>query len=90
MVGRCKPKKPLLICGECDNIVDYKLAEKLLNKLPNATMRQVPGCGHMPHIEKPYFIAKLIADFAQGSLTGERLLSPIIDSVIIDTVACNS
>ncbi|KAH6761848.1 alpha/beta-Hydrolases superfamily protein [Perilla frutescens var. hirtella] len=77
-------QKALLICSECDNIVDQKFAEKLRNELPNATIRQVPGCGHMPHIEKPYAIAKLIADFAQAASCEDRLV-PIIESV-----ACNS
>ncbi|KAK9288041.1 hypothetical protein L1049_016486 [Liquidambar formosana] len=32
-------------------------------ELPNAIVRQIPDSGHLPHIEKPKSVAKLIADF---------------------------
>ncbi|KAL3643873.1 hypothetical protein CASFOL_011805 [Castilleja foliolosa] len=62
-------QKALLICSENDKIVNSKLAERLKNELPNASMRKVAGCGHMPQIENPYVIAKLIADFAREDAT---------------------
>ncbi|KAI8534102.1 hypothetical protein RHMOL_Rhmol10G0062400 [Rhododendron molle] len=57
----------LVIWGECDNIVNNKLAMRLFCELgPNSRMRQIPDCGHLPHVEKPEAIAELIADFARG------------------------
>ncbi|KAL7135667.1 hypothetical protein ABFS83_11G113200 [Erythranthe nasuta] len=66
-------QKTLLISSECDNIVDSKFGERLKNELPNASVRKVPECGHMPHIEKPYLIARLIAEFAQDASSEEIL-----------------
>ncbi|KAE9449364.1 hypothetical protein C3L33_18754, partial [Rhododendron williamsianum] len=57
----------LVVWGECDNIVSNKLAMRLFCELgPNSRMRQIPDCGHLPHVEKPEAIAELIADFARG------------------------
>ncbi|KAL7232238.1 hypothetical protein ACSBR2_010296 [Camellia fascicularis] len=59
-------QKALIIGGEWDNIVCSKLLMRLHCELPNSIMRQIPDCGHLPHVEKPNAIAKLITDFAQG------------------------
>lgn len=39
--------------------------QRLHCELPNATIRQIPDCGHLPHVEKPSKVAKLIQEFAQ-------------------------
>ncbi|KAJ6683996.1 hypothetical protein OIU85_007669 [Salix viminalis] len=39
---------------------------KLHSELSNAIIREVPGSGHLPHVDNPKCVAKLIADFAQG------------------------
>ncbi|CAA0823359.1 alpha/beta-Hydrolases superfamily protein [Striga hermonthica] len=64
-------QKVLLICSEHDKIVDNKLVERLHAEVSSASMRKVPNCGHLPHIEKPYMIAEMIVDFAGGSATCE-------------------
>ncbi|KAK4409823.1 hypothetical protein Sango_0055300 [Sesamum angolense] len=81
-------QKALLICSERDNIVSNKLAERLRNELPNASMRKVEDCGHMPHIEKPYVIAQLIADFAKvaAAATPEARQH----SQGVDTISCKN
>ncbi|XP_058184840.1 alpha/beta hydrolase domain-containing protein VTE7-like isoform X2 [Rhododendron vialii] len=57
----------LVVWGECDNIVSNKLAMRLFCELaPNSRMRQIPDCGHLPHVEKPEAVAELIADFSRG------------------------
>ncbi|XP_076917294.1 alpha/beta hydrolase domain-containing protein VTE7-like [Bidens hawaiensis] len=56
-------KKTLIIYGENDQIVDSKLAVRLHCELPNAIIRQIPNCGHVPHVEKPDVVANLIKDF---------------------------
>ncbi|XP_027098635.1 alpha/beta hydrolase domain-containing protein VTE7 isoform X3 [Coffea arabica] len=43
--------------------------QRLHSELPDATIRQIPDCGHLPHVEKPEMVARLIADFA---LSGTR------------------
>ncbi|KAJ6753058.1 ALPHA/BETA-HYDROLASES SUPERFAMILY PROTEIN [Salix koriyanagi] len=56
----------LIICGQHDQIVSYQLVVKLHSELSNAIIREVPGSGHLPHVDNPKCVAKLIADFAQG------------------------
>ncbi|XP_031268494.1 uncharacterized protein LOC116126964 [Pistacia vera] len=58
-------QKVLIICSEQDLIVDKQLAMRLESELPNAIMRKIPDCGHLPHVEKPNRVAKLIAAFAR-------------------------
>lgn len=56
-------QKTLIIWGENDQIIDYKLAVRLHSELPNAIIRQIPECGHIPHVEKPAAVSKLISEF---------------------------
>ena len=37
--------------------------QRLHCELPDAVIRQIPDCGHLPHVEKPNSAAKLILDF---------------------------
>ncbi|PIA31479.1 hypothetical protein AQUCO_04900052v1 [Aquilegia coerulea] len=37
----------------------------LYYELPHTTVHQIPGCGHLPHVEKPDHVAKLIRDFVR-------------------------
>ncbi|XP_038884274.1 uncharacterized hydrolase YugF isoform X1 [Benincasa hispida] len=56
-------QKSLIIWGEDDQIISSKLGVRLHCELPNAIIRQIPGCGHLPHVEKPNLVAKLITQF---------------------------
>ncbi|CAI9096468.1 OLC1v1032625C1 [Oldenlandia corymbosa var. corymbosa] len=56
-------QKALIIWGENDQIIDSKLAVRLHCELPNAILRQIPDCGHLPHVEKPAAVCKLIKEF---------------------------
>ncbi|KAF5748928.1 monoacylglycerol lipase ABHD6 [Tripterygium wilfordii] len=60
-------QKALIICGEDDQIVNYKFALRLHSELSNAIVQRVPDSGHLPHVEKPNFVVKLIADFVQDT-----------------------
>ncbi|KAK4766971.1 hypothetical protein SAY86_014722 [Trapa natans] len=53
----------LIICGEYDRIVSNRLAVRLHAELPNAILKQVSNSGHLPHVEKPKDVVKLIEDF---------------------------
>ncbi|KAF5176548.1 alpha/beta-Hydrolases superfamily protein [Thalictrum thalictroides] len=63
-IKKVKPET-LIIWGENDQIISSELAERLYYELPHATVHQIPGCGHLPHVEKPYHVAKLITDFVR-------------------------
>ncbi|XP_057810753.1 alpha/beta hydrolase domain-containing protein VTE7 isoform X2 [Salvia miltiorrhiza] len=64
-IGQVK-QKTLIIWGENDQIIDYKLAVRLHSELPNAIIRQIPECGHIPHVEKPAAVSKLISEFVRA------------------------
>nr|XP_027073788.1 uncharacterized protein LOC113698244 isoform X2 [Coffea arabica] len=74
-------KKVLVIWGECDNIVNSKLAMRLHGELPDASVHQIPDCGHLPHVEKPEIVARLIADFARPGAPKEEQEPIVLNSV---------
>nr|POF11377.1 putative hydrolase yugf [Quercus suber] len=53
------------IWGEDVQIISNRLAVRLHCELPNATIRQIPDCGHLPDVKRPNSVAKLIVDFVQ-------------------------
>lgn len=59
-------QETLIIWGEDDQIIDNKLGVRLHCELPNARIRQIPNCGHLPHVEKPNDVAKLIEEFIKA------------------------
>lgn len=59
-------KETLIIWGEDDQIINNKLAVRLHCELPHAIIRQIPSCGHIPHVEKPNAVSKLIMEFVQA------------------------
>lgn len=61
-IGHVK-HRTLILWGENDQIIDSKLAVRLHSELPNAIVRQIQDCGHIPHVEKPAAVTKLIAEF---------------------------
>ncbi|KAL3636209.1 hypothetical protein CASFOL_020756 [Castilleja foliolosa] len=69
-------QKTLIIWGENDQIIDNRLAVRLHSELPNATIRQIPDCGHIPHVEKPGAVTKLITEFvrAKSKIGTQRLI----------------
>ncbi|XP_021299750.1 uncharacterized protein LOC110428282 isoform X2 [Herrania umbratica] len=58
-------QKTLIIWGEDDQIISNKLAVRLHCELPNSIIRQIPDCGHLPHVEKPDSVARIILEFVQ-------------------------
>ncbi|XP_044968385.1 uncharacterized protein LOC123428260 isoform X2 [Hordeum vulgare subsp. vulgare] len=55
--------KCLVLWGEDDEIISNKQAYRLHKELPNAILRQVRHCGHLPHVEKPREVAMHVLDF---------------------------
>lgn len=39
--------------------------QRLYGELPNASVKQISDCGHLPHVEKPAAAAKLITEFVR-------------------------
>ncbi|AES97040.1 uncharacterized hydrolase YugF isoform X1 [Medicago truncatula] len=71
-------QKTLIIWGENDRIVSNKLAVQLHCELPDAILRQIPDCGHIPHLERPDSTIKLIVEFIQ---TEKKKLSQRVSQV---------
>lgn len=43
----------------------FELLQRLHCELPDAIIRQIPYCGHLPHLERPDSTIKLIVEFVQ-------------------------
>lgn len=39
--------------------------QRLHGELPDASVKQISDCGHLPHVEKPAAAAKLITEFVR-------------------------
>ncbi|KAJ0490032.1 putative triacylglycerol lipase [Helianthus annuus] len=50
---------------ELNNRLQSYIMQRLHCELPNAIIRQIPKCGHIPHVEKPDAVANLIKEFIQ-------------------------
>lgn len=46
-------------------LTNYVILQRLHSELPDAVLRQVPNCGHLPHLERPSSTVKLILEFVQ-------------------------
>jgi pimeloyl-ACP methyl ester carboxylesterase len=53
----------LIVWGREDRIVPVVCGEQYRRLLPNATLRVLERCGHMPPIEQPDAFAELVLDF---------------------------
>ncbi|XP_045816789.1 uncharacterized hydrolase YugF-like isoform X1 [Trifolium pratense] len=71
-------QKTLIIWGANDRIVSNKLAVQLHCELPNAILRQIPDCGHIPHLERPDSTVKFIVEFIK---TEKKKLSRCVSQV---------
>ncbi|KAI9124883.1 hypothetical protein K1719_004210 [Acacia pycnantha] len=45
--------------------VASQIGKRLHCELPEAIIRQISNCGHLPHVEKPDSVVKLIVEFVQ-------------------------
>jgi len=53
----------LVICGEDDGMVPPENSRQLAAKIPGARLELIPQCGHLPMLEKPEEVARLVLDF---------------------------
>ncbi|CAI0463124.1 unnamed protein product [Linum tenue] len=74
-------QKTLIIWGEDDKIISSKLGVRLHCELPNAIIRQIPNCGHIPHVEKPDSVARLIKEFVQDQEDCSRKEAQLVSSL---------
>jgi 3-oxoadipate enol-lactonase len=53
----------LLVCGDCDPLVDRQCEEVLLAGLPGAGRVEIGGCGHLPYLSHPEALAEVVRRF---------------------------
>lgn len=53
----------LIIWGKDDNIISYKIGEKLNKLLTNSELKIIDNCGHIPHEEHPKIVLNLVQKF---------------------------
>ncbi len=52
--------KTIIIWGDNDRIIPIKYGEELKSKIPNSVMFVIPEGGHVPHLNKPVEVSKVI------------------------------
>ena len=58
----------LILWGEKDPLMPVALGRALADALPHAHFHVLPGCGHLPTLEKPVECAALIGSFLHDKL----------------------
>ncbi|MBF4624957.1 alpha/beta fold hydrolase [Clavibacter sp. VKM Ac-2872] len=56
----------LAVWGDRDRILPPAHLAAVARELPDARTRLIPGCGHMPQVERPDLFAALVEDFLAG------------------------
>lgn len=56
----------LLVWGTEDRITPRDVAIRFLNRIPSATLRLVPKCGHAPMLEHPEAFARAVQEFVDS------------------------
>ncbi|KAG0545689.1 hypothetical protein BDA96_02G383700 [Sorghum bicolor] len=76
--------KCLIMWGEDDGIISSKLAYRLHQELPDAILRQVQQCGHIPHVEKPREAVKHVIEFLARNTSNKSDQSSSEPSVLVN------
>jgi pimeloyl-ACP methyl ester carboxylesterase len=53
----------LIVWGEDDRVAPPVYAEEFAGRLPGARIERLPGCGHVPQLDQPEQVARLVRDF---------------------------
>lgn len=56
----------LIVWGDCDPVLDVRLAARLAQLIPDTRTAILPGVGHLPHLEAPTRVASAITAFLEG------------------------
>ena len=62
----------LVLWGAEDRFIPVAHGREFVTRIPDATLRLVPGAGHLPHLEQPELFAAAIADFVKSSAGRSR------------------
>jgi len=56
----------LLVWGKEDRLVPSVYADEFTRRIAGARVHTVDGAGHVPHLERPDAVARMIRDFVQS------------------------
>jgi pimeloyl-ACP methyl ester carboxylesterase len=56
----------LLIWGQDDHTIPVEQSHSILNLVSRAEFHMIPGCGHIPHYERPEIVNPLLLDFLRS------------------------
>lgn len=56
----------LVLCGTDDGMVPPENSRQIASQIPRARLELIPECGHLPMLEKPDEVARLVLDFARS------------------------
>ena len=63
--------RTLVLWGEEDTVTFYENAETVVKLMPNSKLVTIPQCGHLPHMECPETVFRLLLDFLGDLRTRE-------------------
>lgn len=64
----------LVLWGRQDEILEKDFAQRFVDTLPDATLRWIEECGHVPHLEQPGETARVISQFLRSEKFGGKEL----------------
>lgn len=56
----------LVVWGDADKVFPSAYSAAWMKRLPDARLRIIPDCGHLPHIEKSELVYSIISEFRSG------------------------
>lgn len=57
----------MIIWGEGDHTIPLEQSHSIIGLVPRAKLHVIPGCGHIPHYEKPEVVNPLLMDFLRSA-----------------------
>jgi len=58
----------LIVWGVEDRVIPYWQAKEALPRLQKGSLRLIPNCGHLPHVEHPKRFAAIVVRFLDGQV----------------------
>ena len=75
------------MCVLPDKLMLFLCLQRLHQELPDAILRQVRQCGHIPHVEKPREAVKLVLEFLERGKAekadGASSVTPVLTYVAL-------
>ena len=60
----------LVVWGERDRVLPPAQAQEAISRIPDGSLELIPGCGHLPQVERPDHVAQVLARFLSERASG--------------------